>query len=110
MYGNGAQLRSVLYVADAVSALLAAALAPASGQVWFAANAQSISVRALAERIVAVFGSGRVEQVEWPAARERIDVGDVVIDSSKLRSELGWQPQYALNAGLAATAAFFRQP
>lgn len=110
MYGNGAQLRSVLYVADAVSALLAAALAPATGQVWFAANAQSISVRALAERIVAVFGSGRVEPVEWPAARERIDVGDVVIDSSKMRSELGWQPQFALDAGLAATAAFFRQP
>ena len=109
IYGEGQQLRSVLFVQDAVRALALAAKTSLSGQVWFAADDQSHSVKALAQAIVAACGSGRVAQIEWPEARKRIDVGDIVIDSSKIRADLGWTPTVALEDGLRAMVRFFRR-
>jgi UDP-glucose 4-epimerase len=109
VFGAGGQLRSVLYVDDAVQALVAAAGAGAGGQIWFAAGAEPFSVLQLAECIVAAAGTGRVVQVEWPESRKRIDVGDIVIDSSRIRADLGWQPQVDLTEGLRRTMAHFRQ-
>ena len=109
VFGGGEQLRSVLYVDDAVEALVAAARAGRGGQVWFAAGDEPVSVRELAERIVEACGSGRVVHVEWPAARRRIDVGDIVIDSSRIRADLGWVPRVNLKEGLRRTMDFFRR-
>jgi UDP-glucose 4-epimerase len=109
VFGDGRQLRSVLYVDDAVQALLRAAGGRPGGQVWFAAGDEPYSVLQLAERIVQAAGSGRVAQVEWPEARRRIDVGDIVIDSRRIRADLGWQPQVNLSEGLRRTMEFFRR-
>ncbi|MBI3764484.1 MAG: SDR family NAD(P)-dependent oxidoreductase [Chloroflexi bacterium] len=109
IYGNGLQLRSILYAGDAVTALALAAQTDRTGQIWFAAGAQSISVKELAEAIVEACGTGRVVQVEWPEARKKIDVGDIVIDSSKIRAELGWGPAVSLSEGLRSTVEFFRR-
>ena len=109
VYGGGGQLRSVLYVDDAVAALVGAAQAGRGGQVWFSAGDEPVSVRDLAERIVETCGTGRVVHVEWPEARRRIDVGDVVIDSSRIRADLGWQPRFDLQEGLRRTVAYFRR-
>ncbi len=108
VYGSGEQLRSVLYVDDAVEALVGAARARRGGQVWFAASEEHASVAELAKRIVEACGSGRVVHVEWPEARRRIDVGDIVIDSSRIRADLGWLPRVDLADGLRRTVAYFR--
>lgn len=108
IYGDGRQLRSVLYVDDAVSALMAAAEQPASvGQVYFASHTQQYSVREIAETIARVIG-GRVSYVEWPKARKSIEVGDAVIANDKITAGLGWQPRYSLEAGLKHTKRYFK--
>ena len=108
LYGSGDQLRSILYVQDAVDALTLAALTDLTCQIWFAAAYQSDSVKDLADSIVGACGTGHVVHIEWPDSRKRIDVGDIAIDSSKMKTDLGWQPRVNLTDGLQLTMRYFR--
>lgn len=108
IYGDGAQLRSVIYVQDAIDALVLAASSEFTGQVWFAANEKSISVNEIASGIVAACGSGEITNVEWPDDRKRIDVGDIVIDCSKIEGDLGWKAAVRLEDGLRDTVKYWK--
>jgi UDP-glucose 4-epimerase len=108
IYGDGEQLRSVLYVQDAVTAFALAAQANSRGKIWFAGDDRSVSVKELAESIVATCGAGRVLHVEWPDDRKRIDVGDIVIDSAQIKADLGWKAAVGLEEGMRATVGYFR--
>lgn len=109
IYGDGEQLRSVLYVQDAVIALaLAAQSTTSAGKAWFASDDRSVSVKHLADSIVAACGSGRVLHVEWPDDRKRIDVGDIIIDSAQIQADLGWEATINLEEGMQATIEYFR--
>lgn len=108
IYGDGQQLRSVLYVEDAVSALLTAAQREESiGQVYFASHNQQYSVREIATTIGRVIG-GQVSYVEWPKARRAIEVGDAIIANDKIKKALRWQPRYSLTEGLKETKRYFK--
>ena len=94
VFGDGAQERDCLYVDDVVECLLLAALAPdAPGEVFNVGNDEHLSLRAIAEAIVAAAGSGRVEHVPWPPDRDAIDIGSYFGDSSKAKRMLGWEPR-----------------
>lgn len=108
IYGDGEQLRSVIYVQDAVTALALAIQSTLRGKIWFAGDDRSVSVKELAEIIVGSCGAGRVLHVEWPDDRKLIDVGDIVIDSAEIKEDLGWQPAVSLEAGMQATMQHFR--
>jgi UDP-glucose 4-epimerase len=108
VFGTGAQLRNVSYVADAVEGLVLASLEPATrGEVFFAASDRQYSVAELASEIVRVMG-GEVRHVEWPKEREAIEVGDAVISNEKITQRLGWVPRYDLASGLELTRDYFR--
>jgi len=107
IFGDGDQLRSVVYVQDAITALALATQTDLRGRVWFAGNERSVSVRDLAQRIVAACGTGSVTQVVWPDDRKRIDVGDVIIDSSQIQSDLGWQALVSLDEGMQETVRYY---
>ncbi|MCC6487666.1 MAG: NAD-dependent epimerase/dehydratase family protein [Candidatus Hydrogenedentes bacterium] len=108
IYGKGEQRRNVLYVDDCVDALLKTALDDATiGEVLFAAGDVEHSITEFAEMVVAVFGSGGVTHVPWPADWRQMDVGDVSIANDKMRSLLGWSPKTTLRDGLALTKEFF---
>jgi UDP-glucose 4-epimerase len=108
VYGDGAQLRDVLYVDDAVEAFLLAGMLPAAaGRAFNVASGVGVSVRALAEAAVAAAGRGAVRRVEYPADQRAIEVGDFVADISAAREALGWAPAVPLMEGLRRTVAFF---
>jgi dTDP-glucose 4,6-dehydratase/UDP-glucose 4-epimerase len=108
VYGDGSQLRDFNYVDDAVDALLAAATgAQAEGQVFNLGSEEVISLRALAEKLIALNGSGRYEIVPFPAERKAIDIGDYYSDFGKIRAALGWSPKVSLEEGLRRTLDFY---
>ena len=53
-------------------------------------------------------GGGELEVVPFPPDRKAIDIGDFFADFSKVRTELGWEPQVPLREGLAEALEYYR--
>lgn len=109
VYGKGEQLRNVLYVDDAVEALLQVSLtATLAGEVLFAVSDDHYSVADIARITVDALGSGSVRLVEWPQGRKAIDVGDAVISNAKIKGMIPWVPRSSIEDGLKKTGEYFR--
>lgn len=107
---GGGQLRDFTYVDDAVEALLRAATdESANGKVYNLGGLEVVSLLDLAERMVNANGGGRFDVHDFPAGRERIDIGDYYADWSLIRKELGWEPSVRLEEGLRRTIHYYRQ-
>lgn len=108
VFGKGKQLRNILYVDDAVSALILAAVSSKSkGQVYFVSTTESFSVSQLATFIKTLIG-GSIDHVSWPEERYAIETGDAVISNRKIVKELGWRPRVFIHEGLKRTKSYFR--
>lgn len=107
---GGDQLRDFTYVDDAVDAfLLAATTDAAAGRVFNVGGEEVVSLRELADALVAANGSGRYVVREFPAERKRIDIGDYYAADSLFRETVQWRARVPLAEGLQRTLAFFRE-
>ncbi|MCK4752905.1 MAG: GDP-mannose 4,6-dehydratase [Planctomycetes bacterium] len=108
VFGDGAQKRNVLYVDDAVTAIICAfQTVGIEGETFFAVGDEHRSVAEIAEATVKYIGSGKVKYVEWPEERKAIDVGDAIISNKKIKEAFGWAPEYNLESGLLKTKEYF---
>jgi UDP-glucose 4-epimerase len=107
---DGGQLRDFTYVDDAVDALLRCASDPgAVGQVFNIGGLEAVDLTGLAERLVAVAGTGGFERHAYPEERKKIDIGDYYADFTKITEALGWTPTVPLDEGLGRTVAYYRE-
>lgn len=108
VYGEGTQLRDLLYVDDAVEALLRAGLAPLPpGSVHATCNVGGPRALPLAEIARTVAGS-RVRRVPFPTDLLPIDIGSYSTDDRRFRAWTGWEPRVELPEGVARTLAYYR--
>jgi UDP-glucose 4-epimerase len=101
IFGDGTQTRDYVYVGDVVAATLAAAAHP--GGVLNVGTGVETSVVDLYGRIQRVAG---VEQEPEFAEPRPGELQRSVLDVSRARRELAWEPQHSLDDGLAATWAW----
>jgi UDP-glucose 4-epimerase len=101
IFGDGTQTRDYVYVGDVVAATLAAAEHP--GGVLNVGTGVETSVVDLYGRIQRVAG---VEQEPEFAEPRPGELQRSVLDVSRARRELAWEPQHSLDDGLAATWAW----
>lgn len=107
---GGEQLRDFTYVDDVVDAfLLSAADERANGQIFNLGGEKVVSLKELAELLVAANEEGGYVLREFPADRKRIDIGDYYANFQRIREALGWQPAVALEDGLRRTLAYYRE-
>jgi UDP-glucose 4-epimerase len=110
VYGDGRTVRDLLFVDDAVDALLLAALHSGSdGQIYNLGGGESASLLELAELLIRLNGGGACRLQPYPAQRRPIEIGSFAADSAKAKAELGWQPITPLETGLAATLEYYRR-
>ncbi len=106
---GGSQLRDILYVDDAVDAILKAGLADTgTGKIYNVGSSIAISLLELAKLLVGAHGSGEIQVQDYPAERRIIDIGDYYTNSNRIESELSWKPMVTLVEALKITVAFFR--
>ena len=105
---GGEQLRDFTYVDDCVEAMLLAAKASqADGRVYNLGGDKVVSLRQLADTLVAVHGGGKYVLKAFPEERKKIDIGDYYSQDARIRAELGWRPAVSLEEGLKRTLDYF---
>jgi dTDP-glucose 4,6-dehydratase len=105
VFGDGGQTRSLCYVSDLVEGIFRLANSNEPYPVNIG-NPQEITIRQLAEKIVALAGS-RSHIVERP-----LPVDDPKVrqpDITRARTILGWEPKVPLDEGLRRTLEYFRR-
>jgi UDP-glucose 4-epimerase len=111
LFGGGEQLRDFTYVSDVVDAFLSVGLTDeAFGEAFNVGGEEPVAlleVAALCQEIAAAGGSA--EPAPWPPDREKIDIGSIYVDHSRLSEITGWQPKVSLREGLQKTIAFYKE-
>jgi CDP-glucose 4,6-dehydratase len=109
---DGTPQRDFLYIEDAVDAYLAVADSldrpELRGRAWNAGNGQPTSVLDLVRRLIEVAG----RELEPEIQGEGTPAGEIDrqwLDSSSIREELGWAPQWELENGLAETYRWYER-
>ena len=106
LYGDGTQTRDFLFVGDLCRGILGAVEHECAGQVFHIAAGVETPIGELTERLLAVTGT-RV-----PVERRPARAGEVYRNCARIdraRSVIGFDPSTSLDAGLAATWAWFRE-
>ena len=110
VFGSGDIKRDFLYVDDAVEAILLAAVRDeAIGEVFNVGVDKPSNFLELAERVIAIAGSGRWEFAPFSPERAKQEPGDFYSDITKIRNTLGWEPATDLDTGLRATIEFYKR-
>ena len=106
VYGDGSQTRSFCHVDDLVDGLIRLMDQDETMGPVNLGNPEEISVRGLAERIIALTGSDSgIVSEPLPEDDPKQRRPDITI----ARKVLGWSPKTALAEGLERTVAFFRK-
>ncbi|MBZ2170882.1 NAD-dependent epimerase/dehydratase family protein [Nitratidesulfovibrio sp. SRB-5] len=104
---GGEQLRDFTYVEDCVEALLLTASDQADGKVYNLGGDKVVSLRELADALIAASNCGQYALKDFPEDRKKIDIGDYYSQDARIRKELGWHPVVSLEEGLSRTLAYF---
>lgn len=117
-------LRSLIYVKNLADAITVGLVRPAAaGRTYLVSDGEDVSTTDLVERLATLLGlSPRLFAIPHElmqflgrilGKQQEIDrlFGSLVVDSGAIRKELGWQPPYSMQEGLAATVNWaLRQP
>ena len=99
VFGDGEQTRDFTFVADAVSATVAAGDRGAPGRVYNIGGGSRVSVNHVLDLVGRISGCRLDIRHE---ASQKGDMRDTFADTSRARADLGYSPSVALEAGLAA--------
>jgi UDP-glucose 4-epimerase len=108
LYGDGSQLRDLVYVDDTARAMLLAAVVPGTaGQAFNIGSGEAVSLKQIAETLIDITGRGSIEHVPFPEEAKRIEIGDYVADVTKITQALDWRPAVLLREGLERSVRYF---
>lgn len=102
LHGGGHSVRSFIYIMDVVDATLRIALHGVPGETYHISTRRIVSIRELVEHICALMGKKFEEVVE--IAEDRLGKDEAyLLDSQKIRNDLGWAERFSLEEGVLRT-------
>ncbi len=120
-FGSINNQRSLVYVGNLVDAIIACLEHPAAaGQTYLVSDGEDVSTPELIRRIATSLGRPArllpvppallrfAGQLTGKSAQVERLLDSLVIDSSKIRRELGWTPPFTMEQGLAETAEWYK--
>jgi dTDP-glucose 4,6-dehydratase len=105
LHGGGVSIRSFIHMQDVSAATLAIALDGKVGETYHISTDRMVSIRQLVEMIISGLGRDFAECVDVAPERAGKDQA-YMLDSGKLRRELGWSDRVTLEQGIAECVAW----
>ena len=105
VFGDGSQTRSFIYIDDEVEGIYRLLLSEENEPVNIG-NPQEITVKQMAEEIIAITGSkSKIVYEPLPVDDPQVRQPDI----SKAKRVLGWEPKVPRSEGLRKTLAYFKE-
>jgi UDP-glucose 4-epimerase len=95
LYGGGAQSRDFININDVINSYILAAKSNLSGP-YNVGTGQPTSIYELSQKIISIIGDGKIEN----APSKKGDALNSCADLTKIRNELGFNPEIDLESGL----------
>ena len=105
LYNRGKFFRDLIYVSDVVSGIKTILNKGKSGELYWISSGRKIWFYELAD-LLRKLTNCKVKFVTTPRYAKKTDVGNFVVDNSKLR-KLGWAPKTSVEIGIKKTLEFF---
>jgi UDP-glucose 4-epimerase len=105
IYDNGNFFRDLIYVKDVVSAIEMIMKNAKSGNVYWISSFEKTWFYDLG-KILEDLTSAKVTYVDSPQYTKKVDVGNFVVDNTKLCS-LGWNKKFSVRDGIKETLDYF---
>ncbi len=109
LFGDGLQVRDINYVDDVVAALLLAGISKRAVGKVYNLGGKPISLLDLTKLMIKINRQGKYTITPFPPEKKRIDIGDYYGDYTKIKTELGWEPQVTLVEALRRTFAYYKK-
>ena len=106
IFKKGNFFRDIIYVSDVISGIKTIMKKGKSGELYWISSGKKIWFYELG-KILEKLTDAKVKFVKEPNYTKKVDVGNFVVDNSKLRV-LGWKPKINLNQGIKETLEYFK--
>jgi len=108
IYGEGNQLRDYNYIDNTIDALiLCATKSKAKGELFYLGTNIGTKFKDMANTILEIVGKGEITYVPYPSEASKIEIGDFIVDYTKLNKQLGWYPKINFREGIEKTVEFY---
>ena len=107
IYNNGQFFRDVIFVSDVISALKTIMKKGKSGNLYWISSGKKTWFYEIAQWLEELTNC-KVKYVKPPSYSSKVDVGNFVVDNSKLKS-LSWNLKIPVKDGIKQTLDYFKQ-
>ena len=110
IYGDGNQLRDYNYVENTIDALLLCASEEnAKNETFYLGSNIGTKFKDMAQTIIDVVGKGEMKFIPYPTDANKMEIGDFIVDYSKLNEKLNWKPKINFREGIELTVDFYKK-
>ena len=106
IFNKGEFFRDLIYISDVISALKIIMLKGKSGNLYWISGGQKIWFKEFGKWL-GTFTGCQVRYVDPPKYTEKVDVGNFLVNNSKLKS-LGWEMKVPVQDGIQRTLEYFK--
>ena len=106
IFKKGKFFRDLIYISDVISGIKTIMKKGKSGELYWISSGKKIWFYELA-KLLEKLTNAKVKFVKTPNYTKKVDVGNFVVNNSKLRS-LGWKPKVNLVQGIKETLEYFK--
>ena len=106
IYDDGKFFRDIIFIDDVISALSIILEFGKAGNLYWVSSGQKTWFYEIGELLNELTNT-QIIYTESPEYTKKVDVGNFVVDNSKLRS-LGWEPKTTIKDGIKKTLEYFK--
>ena len=106
IYDEGKFFRDVIFVNDVISGINTIIKNGESGNLYWISSSKKTWFYEIG-KLLEELTTGRVKYVESPSYNNKVDVGNFVVDNSKLQS-IGWKIETSVKDGIKETLDYFK--